>query len=41
MDYALALSSKLSASGIHGQLIFFKWHIRNTRVTGSHVFVVY
>ena len=41
MDYALALSSKLSASGIHGQLIFFKWHIRNTQVTGSHVFVVY
>ena len=38
---ALALSSKLSASGIHGQLIFYKWHIRNTQVAGSHVFVVY
>ena len=41
MDYALALSSKLSANGIHGQLIFYKWHIRNTQIRGSHVFVVY
>jgi len=41
MDYAIVLSSKLSASGIHGHLIFFKWHIRNTQFTGSHVFVVY
>jgi hypothetical protein len=41
MDYALALSSRLAASGIHGQLIFYRWHIRNTAVEGSHVFVVY
>jgi hypothetical protein len=41
MDYAIALSSKLSANGIHGQLIFFKWRIRNTRLSGSHVFVLY
>jgi hypothetical protein len=41
MDYAIALSSKLSANGIHGRLIFFKWHIRNTQVIGRHVFVVY
>jgi hypothetical protein len=41
MDYALAVSSKLAANGIHGQLIFYRWHIRNTPITGSHVFVVY
>jgi hypothetical protein len=41
MDYAIALSSKLSANGIHGHLIFFKWHIKDTDVTGHHVFVVY
>ena len=41
MDYAVALSSKLSANGIHGRLIFYRWHIRETGVTGSHVFVVY
>ena len=41
MDYALALSSRLAANGIHGQLIFYRWHIRNTAITGSHVFVVY
>src|SRR6267378_6724511 len=41
MDYALALSSKLAANGIHGQLIFYRWHIRNTPITGSHVFVRY
>jgi hypothetical protein len=41
MDYALALSSKLAANGIHGQLIFYRWHIRNTALRGSHVFVVY
>lgn len=41
MDYAIALSSKLSANGIHGQLIFYKWHIRNTGLTGSHVIVMY
>ena len=33
--------SKLAANGIHGQLIFYRWHIRNTPITGSHVFVAY
>ena len=41
MDYAIALSSKLEANGIHGRLIFYRWHIRSTNTTGSHVFVVY
>jgi len=41
MDYAIALSSKLAGNGIHGQLIFYRWHIRNTPITGSHVFVLY
>lgn len=41
MDYAVALSSKLAANGIHGRLIFYRWHIRDSGVTGSHVFVVY
>ena len=40
-DYAIALSSKLAANGIHGRLIFYRWHIRNTPITGSHVFVEY
>src|SRR5215471_18122288 len=41
MDYALALSSRLAANGIHGQLIFYRWHIRNTPIEASHVFVKY
>ena len=41
MDYAIALSSRLAAHGIHGQLIFYRWHIANTDVRGSHVFVMY
>jgi predicted transglutaminase-like cysteine proteinase len=41
MDYALALSSQLAANGIHGQLIFYRCHIRNTAIQGSHVLVVY
>ena len=41
MDYAVALSSKLAANGIHGRLIFYRWHIRDSGMTGSHVFVVY
>jgi hypothetical protein len=41
MDYAIAVSSKLAANGIHGQLIFYRWHIRNTPIRGSHVFVMY
>jgi hypothetical protein len=41
MDYAIAVSSRLAANGIHGQLIFYRWHIRQTSLSGSHVFVVY
>jgi hypothetical protein len=41
MDYAIALSSRLASNGIHGQLIFYRWHIQNTPATGSHVFVTY
>jgi hypothetical protein len=41
MDYAIALSSKLAAHGIHGQLIFYRWHIANSEIRGSHVFVMY
>ena len=41
MDYALALSSKLAQHGIHGRLIFYRWHIRGTEAEGSHVFVLY
>jgi hypothetical protein len=41
MDYAIALSSKLAANGIHGRLIFYRWHIRDTAIEGSHVFVMY
>jgi hypothetical protein len=41
MDYAIAVASKLEANGIHGRLIFYRWHIRNTAITGSHVFVAY
>ena len=41
MGYALALSSKLAEHGIHGRLIFYRWHIRGTETEGSHVFVLY
>ena len=41
MDYAIALSSRLAAHGIHGRLIFYRWHITNSDIRGSHVFVVY
>jgi hypothetical protein len=41
MDYAIAVSSKLAANGIHGHLIFYRWHIRNTPITGSHVLVMF
>jgi hypothetical protein len=41
MDYALALSSRLAQYGIHGRLIFYRWHIRGTEAEGSHVFVLY
>ena len=41
MDYAIALATKLAASGIHGHLIFYRWHIQDTAISGSHVFVVY
>jgi hypothetical protein len=33
----LALYSRLAANGIHGQLIFYRWHVRNTIIEGSHV----
>jgi len=39
MDYALSLSSRLAANGIHGRLIFCRWDIRNASITGSHVLV--
>ena len=41
MDYAIAVSSKLAANGIHGHLIFYRWHIRNTPIIGSHVLVMF
>jgi len=41
LDYAIALSSKLASNGIHGRLIFYRWHIRNSPLEGSHVFVMY
>src|ERR1700737_867172 len=41
IDYAIALSSRLASNGIHGQLIFYRWHIQNTPASGSHVFVTY
>ena len=41
VDYALALSSRLAAHGIHGRLIFYRWHIRDSCIEGSHVFVLY
>jgi hypothetical protein len=41
MDYALALSSRLAQHGIHGRLIFYRWHVRGTEAEGSHVFVFY
>jgi hypothetical protein len=41
MDYAVALSSRLAAHGIHGQLIFYRWHIAHSDIRGSHVFVMY
>jgi hypothetical protein len=40
-DYASALASRLAQAGIHGQLFFYKWHIRGTWIEGSHVFVMY
>ncbi|MGA8655080.1 MAG: hypothetical protein WB586_02950 [Chthoniobacterales bacterium] len=41
MDYAIALSSRLAAHGIHGQLIYYRWHITNSEIRGKHVFVMY
>ena len=41
MDYAIALSSRLANHGIHGQLIFYRWHIVKSDIRGSHVFVKY
>jgi hypothetical protein len=41
MDYALALSSRLAAKGIHGRLVFFKWRLRDSNLSDNHVFVMY
>jgi hypothetical protein len=41
VEYASSLASRLAKAGIHGQLFFYKWHISNTRIAGSHVFVMY
>jgi hypothetical protein len=41
LDYAIALSSRLAANGIHGQLIFYRWHILKSNIRGNHVFVAY
>ncbi|SRR6266436_689337 len=41
MDYAIALSSRLAAHRIHGQLIFYRWRIANSDSRGSHVFFMY
>src|SRR5260370_9118485 len=41
MDYAIAVSGKLAANGIHGHLIFYRWHIRNTPITGRHALVMF
>jgi hypothetical protein len=39
IDYALSLSSRLAANGIHGRLIFYRWDIRNASISSSHVLV--
>ena len=41
LTYASALSSRLAANGIHGRLIFYRWHLRNSALSGSHVLVYY
>jgi hypothetical protein len=41
MACALGLSSRLAAERIHGRLIFYRWHICDTAIGGSHVFVVF
>src|SRR5258708_32994548 len=41
MDYGIVLSSRMAEHGIHGRLIFYRWHIRGTETEGSHVFVFY
>jgi hypothetical protein len=40
-EYAIALSSRLAANGIHGQLIFYRWRFPARHLEGSHVFVMY
>src|ERR1700733_5913284 len=30
-----------ASNRLHGQLIFYRWHVRNTSTNGSHVFVAY
>jgi hypothetical protein len=39
IDHALSLSSRLTANGSNGRLIFYRWDIRNASITGSHVLV--
>jgi hypothetical protein len=41
LEYAIALSSRLAANGIHGRLIFYRWRLRGGHLEGSHVFVLY
>jgi hypothetical protein len=41
LTYASALSSRLAANGIHGRLIFYRWHLKASDLTGSHVLVYY
>ena len=41
LTYASALSSRLAANGIHGRLIFYRWHFKNSALSGSHVLVYY
>jgi hypothetical protein len=41
LTYASALSSRLAANGIHGRLIFYRWHLKGSALTGSHVLVYY
>jgi hypothetical protein len=39
--YASALSSRLMANGIHGRLIFYRWHDKKSDNKNKHVFVLY
>jgi hypothetical protein len=41
MQYAIALSKRLSLLGIHGKLIFYKWNELNSTESNAHVFLRY